>query len=83
MKFATYEDRQDRINISLFEGEEKKELISKPFYINANHPKNIAGRYEIQCTFNVDENGLLLVTANDLQTFNTFELDFNLFTKNY
>lgn len=83
LMLGTYYDHQEIMDMTLYEGDDKNELISKPFHLDANDHSNIAGLYRVKCTFSVDENGLLKLTAHDLQKDNKLDLEFNLSTKSY
>eukprot|EP00928_Gymnodinium_smaydae_P059104 TRINITY_DN42340_c0_g1_i1.p1 TRINITY_DN42340_c0_g1~~TRINITY_DN42340_c0_g1_i1.p1 ORF type:complete len:343 (-),score=73.56 TRINITY_DN42340_c0_g1_i1:239-1168(-) len=68
--FTTTEDYQDHVEIKVFEGERTKasenHCLGK-FTLNGI-PKTLRGVPKVQVTFNIDSNGILEVSAEDMKT---------------
>lgn len=66
--YSTFKDDQEEVDISIYEGER---TIAKENHILGNFkltgiPKRKRGEPKIQVTFDIDANGILLVSAKDL-----------------
>ncbi len=76
MVFSTAENDQTEVEIDVFQGESKKvennKLLGK-FILSGIKPAP-AGEPRIEVSFNIDINGILLVSAIDLSTKNTKEI---------
>merc|ERR1711972_445853 len=68
--FTTFEDYQDYVDISVYEGE--RQLVKDNNFLGKftlkGLPKTLAGVPKIQVTFNIDTNGILTVSAIDTKT---------------
>jgi L1 cell adhesion molecule like protein len=74
--FTTAEDYQDHVDISVYEGE--RALVKDNNYLGKfvlkGLPKTLRGVPKIKVTFNVDSNGILEVTAEDMKTHRKGEI---------
>merc|ERR1712227_20518 len=71
--FTTAEDYQDYVDIQVYEGERamvKDNNYLGKFTLNGI-PKTLRGVPKIKVTFNIDSNGILEVTAEDVKTHTT------------
>merc|ERR1712113_451182 len=74
--FTTAEDYQEYVDIQVYEGERAK--VQDNNYLGKftlkNIPKTLRGVPKIKVTFNIDSNGILEVTAEDMKTHNKSEI---------
>jgi len=74
--FTTAEDYQDYVDIKVYEGE--RALVKDNNYLGKftlnDIPKTLRGVAKIKVTFNIDSNGILEVTAEDMKTHNKGEI---------
>merc|ERR1712113_883489 len=74
--FTTTEDYQDHVEIKVYEGERAK--VKDNNYLGLftlkGIPKTLRGVPKIKVTFNIDSNGILEVTAEDMKTHNKSEI---------
>mmetsp|Transcript_85305 Transcript_85305/g.236365 ORF Transcript_85305/g.236365 Transcript_85305/m.236365 type:complete len:681 (+) Transcript_85305:232-2274(+) len=68
--FTTAEDYQDYVDIQVYEGE--RAMVKDNNYLGkftlGNIPKTLRGVPKIKVTFNIDSNGILEVTAEDMKS---------------
>ena len=68
--YTTYEDYEESVLIKIYEGE--RQMTKDNFFIGEfelkNIPKEPRGIPEIKVNFNIDENGILKVTAEELHS---------------
>merc|ERR1712137_607869 len=68
--FTTAEDYQDHVDIQVYEGE--RAMVKDNNYLGkftlGNIPKTLRGVAKIQVTFNIDSDGILTVTAEDMKS---------------
>ncbi|CAK9074256.1 unnamed protein product, partial [Durusdinium trenchii] len=74
--FTTAEDYQDHVEIKVYEGE--RAMVKDNNYLGkfvlTSIPKTLRGVPKIKVTFNVDSNGILEVTAEDMKTHRKGEI---------
>jgi len=74
--FTTAEDYQDHVEIKVYEGE--RAMVKDNNYLGkfvlTGLPKTLRGVPKIKVTFNVDSNGILEVTAEDMKTHRKGEI---------
>merc|ERR1712217_449119 len=74
--FTTAEDYQDYVDIQVYEGE--RAMVKDNNYLGKftlkNIPKTLRGVPKIKVTFNIDSDGILEVTAEDMKTHNRSEI---------
>ena len=77
--YTTYEDYAESVLIKIYEGE--RQITRDNFFVGEfelkNIPKEPRGIPEIKVNFNLDENGILTVTAEELTTHETSSIIVN------
>ncbi len=77
--YTTYEDYAESVLIKIYEGE--RQITRDNFFVGEfelkNIPKEPRGIPEIKVNFNLDENGILTVTAEELSTHETSSIIVN------
>merc|ERR1712048_978708 len=68
--FTTFEDYQDHVDIAVYEGE--RTMVKDNNYLGKftleGIPKTLRGVPKIKVTFNIDPNGILEITAEDMKS---------------
>jgi len=74
--FTTAEDYQDYVDIQVYEGERAKVLDNNYLgkFTLKGLAKTLRGVPKIRVTFNIDSNGILEVTAEDMKTHNKSDI---------
>merc|ERR1711920_55880 len=74
--FTTAEDYQDYVDIQVYEGERAKVLDNNYLgkFTLKGLAKTLRGVPKIRVTFNIDSNGILEVTAEDMKTHNKTDI---------